>query len=201
MEVEIKLRLPDRAAYESVLSALSASRRATHRQENYFFDSPDGALRARRIVLRVRIYDETKKGLITIKGKQDLVGGVGRASEREVEVDARSARAYLAEPSRMLAEVPLVRELLAAPAPGLGVTALAPLGGFRNLRVELAWEGHVIELDETAFDWGTVHELELETEVPEIVKPKLEAFLSGLGIKFEDAKCSKFANFVNKTLI
>lgn len=201
MEVEIKLRLPDAASYEAVLSALSASRGATHRQENYFFDSPDGALRSRRVVLRVRIYDETKKGLITIKGKQDLVGGVGRASEQEVEVDAAAAREYLSAPSRMLAEVPLVQRLLASPETGLGVESLTPLGGFRNLRVEIAWEGHVIELDRTDFDWGTVHELELETETPEIVKPKLEALLAGLGVAFSDAKCSKFANFVNKTLL
>ncbi len=44
-----------------------------------------------------------------------------------------------------------------------GLTSLTCLGGFKNLRKEFEWEGFVLELDETAYEWGTLYELECET--------------------------------------
>lgn len=40
---------------------------------------------------------------------------------------------------------------------------LVCLGGFNNTRQEFEWGGHLLELDETKFEWGTVYELECET--------------------------------------
>ena len=44
-----------------------------------------------------------------------------------------------------------------------GVAQLVCLGGFNNTRQEFEWGGHLLELDETKFEWGTVYELECET--------------------------------------
>ena len=57
-----------------------------------------------------------------------------------------------------------------------------------------------MEVDETHFDWGTVHELECETTEPDKVKVELERFLSESGIEYGDSKVTKFQNFVNQTL-
>lgn len=37
------------------------------------------------------------------------------------------------------------------------------LGSFKNVRTEFSWEGHTLELDETAFQHGTLYELECES--------------------------------------
>jgi hypothetical protein len=67
MEVEVKLRLADAAAHASLAAALAAARRATHQQENYFFDGAAQELSSRRVVLRVRFYDKDAKAVITVK--------------------------------------------------------------------------------------------------------------------------------------
>lgn len=40
---------------------------------------------------------------------------------------------------------------------------LACLGGFENERREFEWASHLLELDETKYEWGTLYELECET--------------------------------------
>lgn len=44
-----------------------------------------------------------------------------------------------------------------------GMTSLVSLGGFRNQRDCYSWGGHVLELDETDFEHGTLYEIECET--------------------------------------
>lgn len=63
----MKLRLPSREAHAKVASLLAAGHKATHAQENYFFDGANGELNAQRIVMRVRFYDVDKKALLTVK--------------------------------------------------------------------------------------------------------------------------------------
>lgn len=43
------------------------------------------------------------------------------------------------------------------------MSGLACLGGFENVRREYEWGGHLLELDETKYEWGTLYELECET--------------------------------------
>ena len=44
------------------------------------------------------------------------------------------------------------------------MSALVPLGGFRNVRHVYRWRGqYTLELDETRYDFGTAYELEAET--------------------------------------
>jgi uncharacterized protein YjbK len=182
-----------------VAAALSSSRTATHAQENFFFDGPSRELSAARAVLRVRFYNTDKRALITLKGQQVLAGGVGRGSEHECDApDPVAARAFLTHPDKLL-EVdgdPIQRAKAQ-----YGVKSLACLGGFENLRSDYAFEGHTLELDETRYPWGTLYEIEVESAEPEAVKAKLEGFLAERGIPFTHSATTKFANFINKTLL
>lgn len=67
MQVEVKIRLPDKAAYDKVAASLGSARGASYDQENYFFDGANRELNERRVVLRVRIYDAGKKATLTLK--------------------------------------------------------------------------------------------------------------------------------------
>lgn len=40
---------------------------------------------------------------------------------------------------------------------------LVCLGGFRNTRKDIKYEGLKMELDETTYDWGKCYEIEIET--------------------------------------
>ena len=198
-QIEVKLRLPNRAAHDAVEAALSPSLKATHQQENFFFDGPSHELSSRRGVLRVRFYNKDKRALITLKGEQKLEGGVGRGSEHECDApDPVPAREFLTHPARLLdvAGDPITRAKR-----DYGVSDLVCMGGFKNVRKDFGFEGHTLELDETRFEWGTVFEIEIESATPEVVLAKVEAFLKEHSIPYEYGTTTKFANFVNKTLL
>lgn len=80
MEVEIKLALPDADAHAKVLKVLAPHRRTHFRQQNFFFDSPDGAVSRSGHSLRVRMFDDSK-AVLTIKGRMEMKDGIGRATE------------------------------------------------------------------------------------------------------------------------
>lgn len=73
-QVEVKIRLPDRAAYDKVAQVLAGSLQATHEQENYFFDGSEKQLNSQRAVLRLRFYDVDKKAVITVKVPREPLG-------------------------------------------------------------------------------------------------------------------------------
>lgn len=123
--------------------------------------------------------------------------GIGRASEVEELVEPSLARSFLSDPSKLLQHPsPIITDLRAA----TGVQALKPLGGFRNTRQVIDWEGHTLELDETVFEHGTLYEIECETSEPEALRDRLEAFLNGVGVPYSYSGTTKFANFIKKTL-
>jgi hypothetical protein len=81
------------------------------------------------------------------------------------------------------------------------IQRLVCLGGFRNTRTEFEWRAPggatsgpplVLELDETAFEHGTLYELECETSEPETAKAALEALLAARGIGYAYSATSKF---------
>mmetsp|Transcript_61536 Transcript_61536/g.194767 ORF Transcript_61536/g.194767 Transcript_61536/m.194767 type:complete len:200 (-) Transcript_61536:44-643(-) len=196
-EVEIKLRLPNKEAHSRVADTLKDAFRVTHLQENVFFDGTNKELSAVRAVLRIRFYNTDRKCVVTLKGKSVIVDGVGTASEEEEEIDPTLGRACVNDPSVLLtAPVPLLQSVKERFSPA----GMVCLGGFHNVRTEYDWEGHMIELDETKYDWGTNYEVELETPEPDAVKPKLEAMLGAAGVEYKYSTVSKFANFRNKTL-
>lgn len=96
-----------------------------------------------------------------LQGKQVLQDGIGRATEVEEPLDPAAARALLDAPSDLLA-LP-GSELMRNLASTYGLTQLVCLGGFNNVRQEVAWRGFTLELDETRYPWGTLYELEAET--------------------------------------
>ncbi|KAF8054827.1 TTM3 [Scenedesmus sp. PABB004] len=199
MEVEVKLRLPGPEAHSKLEQLLAPGLVATHQQENYFFDGPGGELNSRRVVLRLRFYDADRRAVLTLKGEQVLVDGIARASEEEETLpDAAAARAYLVQPSALLdLDSDIIRRL----ARQYGLTALVSLGGFENTRQEVAWEGFTLELDATRYEWGTLYELEAETDKPEALRARLEALLQEQDVAYSYSSTSKFANFIQRTLV
>lgn len=194
----MKLRLPGAEAHQKLEQLLAPGRVATHQQENYFFDGLNKELNSRLVVLRLRFYDTDKKAVLTLKGKQILQDGIGRATEVEEELDAKDARQFLQQPSELLK---LPSELMHNLASKYDLTELVCMGGFNNTRQEVSWKGFTLELDETKYPWGTLYELEAETDKPEALRSQLEAMLQQQDIPYSYSKTSKFANFVNKTLL
>ncbi|GBF92863.1 triphosphate tunel metalloenzyme [Raphidocelis subcapitata] len=203
MEVEVKLRLGGKDDYERLRTALAPGVGPVYRQENFFFDGPGGELNARRVVVRVRLYNGDEKATLTVKGEQVLKDGIGRAPEVEEPLAPADARRFVADPPALLAHgSAIVRQL----ASQHGLPSLVGLGGFDNLRREFAWSppggrAFTLELDETAYPWGTLYELECETTEPEALRADLEALLASHGVSYSYSKTSKFANFVNRTLV
>lgn len=196
MEVEVKLRINDAASYDVLNRSLVQCFKRSHEQENYFFTND--AMTAARCVLRVRFYDGDKKAVITVKGRQKLENGVGIATEDEASVDPVVARNFLEDPKSLAQmDLPIMAGLREQFDIGRD---LKFLGGFHNQRKVYDWHGHVLEVDRTAFSWGTVHELECETDRPEQVRKELEDFLKSIGVSYTYATKTKFANFIEKTL-
>lgn len=195
-EVEIKLRLPSKAAHARVAELMGPSK-AFYAQENYFFDGVRVELKKAQ-TLRIRFYNTDEKAVVTIKGRQALVGGVGRATEVEEDIDVVLAREALRDPSKLLTTgSDMINDLLKLH----NITELKCLGGFKNDRTVFAWCGQTIELDETKYEWGTVYEIELETDEPEKIQQKLEDFLKEGGVSFTYSGRTKFGNFRHKTLL
>lgn len=99
MEIEAKERIVDRAGFDALRHALGTPETAV-RQRNVFLDDDAGTLRAARVGLRLRLYEEpaAKAGtcLVTCKRGHTLRGGVAQAQEDEDTVPAAAAHAALA---------------------------------------------------------------------------------------------------------
>jgi len=198
VEVEIKLRIPDAASFASLNQNLVPCFRRAHDQKNYFFDGARKELSSKHAVLRVRFYDGKRKAIITCKGRQKLEGGVGTAAEEEESVDPELAHTFLSNPAALAdLDSPLMNKIREQFGLASGLTFL---GGFYNLRKEYLWREHLLEVDQTSYPWGTVYELECETDKPEALKGELESYLNSLGIPYSYSTKSKFANFIDKTL-
>ncbi len=67
MQVEIKLRLPNKEAHDKVAEALKDSYIETHDQENFFYEGSEKELNKAKVSLRTRFYGVDKKCVITMK--------------------------------------------------------------------------------------------------------------------------------------
>lgn len=199
-EVEVKLRIPDSASFAAVKSVLLPCFKAVHDQENHFFDGALKELSSQKVVLRVRFYGTDQKAVLTVKGKQVLKDGIGRAPEEEEEVDPKIAREFVKDSNVLLAYdgSKLMQKLKDEFKFSKGLTYL---GGFDNKRHVYDWREYKLEVDQTSYPWGSMYEIECETDKPEALKESLESLLQDHNIPFGDSKRSKFANFLNKTLI
>jgi uncharacterized protein YjbK len=198
MEVEIKLRLPNKEAHAQVAELLKPSYKETHEQENFFFDGTNKEMTGAKLALRVRFYGVDKKAVITLKGRQSMVGGVGTATEVEEDVDPKEARTWLQEPNKLLQlqHSDIMESVRRQQHP----EGLVCLGGFRNIRQDYDYEGLKLELDHTIYEWGECYEIEIETPDPEPTKAKLEALLKSKSIPYKYNTTTKFHNFRKRTL-
>ncbi|KAL3625210.1 hypothetical protein CASFOL_030664 [Castilleja foliolosa] len=194
MEVEVKLRLPNKHSHHKLLSLLSPFHAATHHQHNTFFDGSASELSSQRAVLRLRFHDEihSPKCFVTLKAKAVLENGVSRVEEDEEEVDPAAGRACLEDPQKLMSTDSRV---LRRVKEEFGVKGFVGLGGFRNVRNVYEWNGVKLEVDEVKYEFGDMYEVECESFEPEKVKRMIEDFFKENGIDYSDSVMSKFAIF------
>jgi len=196
MEVEVKIRLAQRADFDKV-SELLGKPKKEYEQENIFFDGSNKELSSARSVLRLRFFQEDAKDkcVITVKEGGKIVNGISRAAETEADIDPVVARKIVEKPSLIISEQ---NELLKHIVTTYKPTDFVCLGGFKNYRRVFDYENHKLELDETRFDFGNTWEIEIESTKPEEIQEKLQKFLTENNIPFKQSAKSKFANFLAK---
>lgn len=190
----MKLRLPNKAAHQKLLSSLSPFHTTTHHQHNTFYDGPAAELSSRRAVLRLRFHEDSDrpKCFVTLKANAVLANGVSRVEEDEEEVDHSIGKACFEDP-RKLSEV--VSRVLRRVKEEFGIESYVSLGGFKNVRNVYEWNGVELEIDEVNYEFGDMYEIECESVEPEKVKGMIEEFLKENGIEYSDSVKSKFAIF------
>lgn len=153
-------------------------------QENRFFDSADGRLRAARRSVRLR--RENGRVVLTCKARGSVdADGTHRHDEWEREL---SAGAWGAPPDP--------RILPAAWAAALAGAPLAALGGFANLRLEWRDGPHLLCLDATDLGPRLDHELEIETPEPAAALARWSRLLAGWGVAWTPQPATKLARWL-----
>lgn len=198
MEVEVKLRLPDSASLQTLASVLSPFLLHTHHQHNLFFDGAGSQLGSRRAVLRLRFYgdgENPSRCVVSLKANAVLVDGVSRVEEDEEDLDPSIGRAICEDPCLIASDSE--SRVLRRVKEEFGVEdgKYVCLGGFKNVRRVYQWEGLKLEVDETSFAFGTLYEIECESDQPERAKEMIEGFLRQNEIGYSYSKMSKFAIF------
>ncbi|OIV99886.1 hypothetical protein TanjilG_26224 [Lupinus angustifolius] len=197
MEVEVKLRLPNAESHGHVTTLLGPFHVITHRQHNLFFDGANSQLLSQRAVLRLRFYNDDERCVVSLKAKAVLVNGVSRVEEDEEDIDPKVGRDCVAEPGKLgTVENNRVLERVKEEFRVLDkVNGFLGLGGFKNVRNVYEWKGLKLEIDESAYDFGTLYEIECESSDPEEAKRVLEEFLKENEIDYSYSTLSKFAIF------
>lgn len=219
LEREIKLLLPDAAAYERVAGALGPV--SERLQINHFFDVPGDALRRERIGVRLR--SEAGERWLTLKGASSpgAASALVERVELEVPIEAGAFEAALASGldlsgwrarleraagSEATPTPPAVAALLERVSALCAGRRLARQAGFENrrkqasiaLRDEAGPLPLLLQLDETRFpDGRTDHEIEVELDEhgpePARVQRALTLWLASLGVTGTRTASSKFA--------
>ena len=146
-------------------------------QDNRFFDSADGRLRAARRSIRVR--RENGRIILTCKAKGTVDAlGTHRHDEWERELPAAAWEAIPADMPEAW------REALAG-AP------LVALGGFANRRLEWRDGAHLLCLDRSDLGARIDHELEIETPEPQAAHARWSGLLAGWGIAWTPQPVTK----------
>lgn len=193
MERELKLKLPDRVAYDRLAEALGLEVRREH-QVNCFLDTVNRDVqRSGKSVLRVR--EQEGQSIVTFKLGRSQREGYFQAEEIESEVSAELAallrRGELPVEALELAPFRRLVEVFGAQE------RLVPQGSMRNLRrVFPLIEQDEVELDETTFPDGSVDfEVEVETSQPGKVLQALAVL--GFG-DLEPQEKTKYARFLER---
>lgn len=159
------------------------------RQNNLFFDNPEGRLRKEKWALRLRI--ENQKCFLTAKGPAEISGKIVHRPEIEVELHAGQAELFQA-PFRL-------SDILVTPCEYLcdrfGDLELETFLGFDNHREVLSWEGFFLELDCSECLGHKRFELEWEAEADVLEKnlPRLEKWLQEEKIETKNSSMGKLS--------
>lgn len=183
IETELKWMLAP-AAHAALAERLRALLGEPHvlAQENRFFDSADGRLRAARRSVRLR--RENGRIVLTCKAKGSVDAiGTHRHDEWERELPAA---AWDAPP----ADLPEAWRAALAGAP------LIAMGGFANLRQEWHDGPHLLCLDASDFGVRTDHELEIETSEPAAAHARWSGLLAGWGIPWTAQPLTKLQRWL-----
>ncbi|KAJ3301106.1 hypothetical protein HDV03_001336 [Kappamyces sp. JEL0829] len=209
MEIEVKFRL-DAAAFhqaQALLATLENCQRIrVDKQENFFLDSVNGELEAKRVNFRLRHVESaladrnTQESFITIKGLGDQGGhitdGISRIKELEEAIPNQVFAALTASPNLVkdpqYASIELIGVLLAQLSKPLADIIVS--AQFSNTRTVYEWQGLELEVDETKYAFGTAYEIEIESTEPEQAKKLVEELLTAHGIAYGFSKRSKFGN-------
>ncbi|KAI8570588.1 hypothetical protein RHMOL_Rhmol01G0046900 [Rhododendron molle] len=177
MEIELKIRLTSAAAHQTLPSLLSPYHLVTHCQHNTFFDGVATEVSSRRAVLRLRFYgDDPPCVVVNLKTNAVLTNGVSRVEAEEEELDPRVGRDCMADPRRLNGVRSRVMDRVRDDFEVSGGNGFVCLGGFRNVRGVYDWNGLVLEVDETFYEFGTCYEIECESLEPEEAKDSIEGF-------------------------
>jgi adenylate cyclase class 2 len=147
-EIEIKARLSDRTAFSAKMSALNFSLKTPETFErNILFDTPEGSLRARKELLRIREYGGKWK--LTHKADTEAASPHKVRVETELEVtDGKALAAILERLGYRPVFVYEKRRTEWTDDKGHIVLDATPIGDFAELEGEHAW------IDETAKKLG-----------------------------------------------
>lgn len=202
MEIEIKERLLSEADWKRVYDLLNKDGSVTPvHQKNVFFDTEDGTMHKKHIGMRLRFYED--KCLVTCKEPVLFADGIHRAKEIEEFIPKEVGCAVLATPAELPRASAVLRDALDRNVDGGSAAAgdkLVVFGTFENYRASFPFEGKVLELDKTIYDFGTRYEIEIECEDPESMKKKLIEFLDKNGVSHTASKHSKYACMFKKLL-
>lgn len=183
IEIELKwaLTADAHAALAGRLAAMLGAP-AVLLQENRFFDSADGRLRAARRSVRVR--RENDRVILTCKarGSVDAVG-THRHDEWERELPAS---AWGGTPD----------DLPAAWRDALAGAPLVAMGGFANRRLEWHDGQHLLCLDASDFGARTDHELEIETPAPQAAYERWASLLADWAIPWSPQPVTKLQRWM-----
>lgn len=191
VESELKLRLVDAGAWKKLLHTLTTEQLRKH-QENYYFETADGRLRACRATFRLRF--ENTVCIMTLKQRVHRTDGYFEAEEEEATIPAGEGRACITEPERILrrSEKPVL--LLTRLIEG---SALRCQGGCTNERVVYRWRNFTVELDHTTYPSGrSDYEVEVETTDLQRLKDCLLPFLEQHDIGFAYQDKTKYQRFL-----
>lgn len=217
-EREIKLGIPDDAAFRALVDRAGGRADPPVWQENHFFDSERGGLRARGLGLRIR--REDGHSVLTLKGPAAVGSDPSLQVRAELEIALEEAQAQAALEGAL--PIPALLELLEPLAIRLRREALLeaaraaareaplrPIGSFRNARTRVHTRLEVggralpvvLEFDRTEFAADDVRrevELELRADDPhEGLRNAVARLFAGLGIEPAPTS-SKLAHFLER---
>ena len=181
LEIEFKTLLSEEN-YQKLLPLFLAN--PSVKQDNYYFDTPDFAIKQAKMALRIRTYHDYAE--LTVKIPQDDTIGNWEYNQKLTLVQSQNIISGEALPEGE------IKDLLTQK--GIQITHLKPLGKLTTVRYELKNNIGLLALDKSYYFNTIDYELEIEVENEEKGKLAFEQFLLENDIPYQAAP-SKIARF------